>query len=219
MLKSKFFRITFFKTVFIAYLFNTLFLAKSFAQDRYLEFNFGGAINSAFNNGENGKKLSEVQLGTVAGVAYGYDLPFALLPPTINTFKIFGEIYYAGKGEKYRLKHTHEKIETSIYYGGFRPSLRFYIPPLEIMYVCIGNYFAVAANQTGDYKYKKFDYGNLLGFGIETGRDNVKVNVSLTYEHGLRNISKEKGINIRNRCLLLTVGASFRIVDKSYKHY
>jgi hypothetical protein len=220
MLKSRFYRI-------IVLVFSVFLGAEniSFAQTQFLEFKFGAAASSPSNGDVPELGADVFQRGLAIAAGYGYEFPCEL-------FRVYAGLGYTGKGEKYPMESLDAGFNSYMSYFCLNTDFRVYFLG-GLFYFAAGGYSGYCfrseitsgdlLDQRGNLRfieyYKNFDLGPKTALGMEIGLSNVRCCIELSYEHGLKNISNRSVRKITNRCLLLTVGADFKILGKGFRHY
>lgn len=199
--------------------------SKIFAQTRYLEFKCGAVGSSPFNNSAPAKDFDDIRPGITVGAIFGHEFK--------NKFiRVYGELYYTGKGEKYSMDNNQGDFNSFVNYCQFCPNIRFYLPQ-HTLYLGIGGYAGYAANRkvtSGDLLdqshyiapieyYTKYDLGPRCAIGTELGVGNIKLTAEIAYEYGLANVSRRSEREITNQSVLATLGISFKMLGRRYRHY
>lgn len=198
---------------------------KAAAQSYCLEFKAGGAATSTINSSTDKKVLSDTKPGVTVGAGFGLILPN-------DMFRIYGEAYYTTKGEKYTMGNGNYEFSSDVCYFHLYPNARFYTPYVPV-YLGAGLYFGTATSRDVDKGdeyylsqtpkpkkyYKVFDMGPRAAIGAELGVGTVKLNLEAAYEYGFMNISNRDERKIKNQGVTLTIGLSFQLSNKHYRHY
>ncbi len=198
---------------------------QSVAQEHTLEFKGGVIATSTRNNSCEGKTILDTKLGLSVGGAFLWNFFDGHL-------RAAAEGFYTLQGEEYTMDGDDGKFKSDVCYFKVAPNIRYYTPYVPI-YVGAGFYFGVATTRevyTGDlldqshewsFKkyYKPIDFGGRAALGTEIGVSNVKFMMEAAYEYGLTDISNRKEREIKNQSVTVSLGISFEIAGKHYRHY
>ena len=199
----------FYKIVFLW--FSVIFLTGNlcYAQTQFLEFKFGTVFSSPFDDVATQKQLTDFQRGFTISAGFGHELPNEFL-------RLYGEVSYCGKGEKYPLDAIGGQFSSFMSYFEACGNLRAYF--LDLFYLGLGMYSGYCFNHkilSGTrLDYKKIDFGPRAAFGVELGLRNLRGNIEIAYEYGLVNISDRNDTKITNQAVLLTAGVQIKILKK-----
>ena len=193
------------------------------AQKHTLEIKGGVIATSTRNTGCKNKGILDFQPGLVAGGSFSWNFMDAAL-------RAVAEGYYALQGEKYTMDDNKTKFESDISYFKMVPNVRYYAPYVPV-YVGTGLYTSFATERqvySGDKVseshgnkeyYKVMDFGTRLAFGGELGLGEFKWLAEISYEYGLANISNRKERKIKNQALCISLGVSFHVAGRQYRHF
>lgn len=203
-------------------LFNT---AAAIAQKHTLEFKGGAMVTSTRNTSCESKTILDYKPGVVVGGAFMWNFFDASL-------RAAAEGYYASQGEKYVMDGDDGKFNSDVCYFKVAPNARYYTPYIPA-YIGAGFYIGAATtrevysgdllDQSHEWVFKKYykamDFGGRAAIGTEIGIGDVRCVLEAAYEYGLSNISNRKERKIKNQSLSVSLGISFQIAGKHYRHY
>jgi len=200
-----------------------------FSQTKFIEFKVGPVISSPINSSLPEKDFKDVNDIVKPGITAGFSFDYRL--KKYNFVRFCGELYYTGKGEKYKFNDNQDFFNSTLCYLQFCPNVRLYVPG-DLIYFGAGLYYGYAVTKdvvSDDFRqshelaeneyYKQNDYGARASVGTEFGFNNIRFIAELAYEYGLADISNSKDVKVYNQSILLTIGCSIKLIHRGYRHY